>query len=101
MPYAAPTTALAAALYATRQKETYFKAETGTVLVGADGKVSFVASASGKHTQLSVDPAQRDKVLAAYVELATAKVVPPQRFRPAAADAAKPPADPVKFPPKP
>ncbi len=101
MPYAAPTTALAAALYATRQKETYFKAETGTVSVGADGKVSFVASASGKHTQLSVDPAQRDKVLAAYVELVTAKVVPPQRFRPAAADAAKPPADPVKFPPKP
>ena len=101
MPYGASTTALAAALYATRQKEPYFKAETGTVTVGSDGRLGFVASASGKHTQLSVDPAMKDKVLAAYVELASAKVVLPQRFRPNAADAAKPPVDPVKLPPKP
>ncbi|HXJ44533.1 MAG TPA: hypothetical protein VNH18_34925, partial [Bryobacteraceae bacterium] len=96
MPYDAPTTAMAAALYATRQKETYFKvSEPGTLSISTDGKVSFTASPQGKHQQLSLDPAQKDKVLAAYVELASAKVVLPQRFRPAAAAA-----DPGKVPPK-
>ncbi len=97
MPYDAPTTAMAAALYAARPKEPFFKTETGTVTIGADGKVSFSASGSGKHTQVSIDPSQKDKALAAYVELATAKVVPPQRRGPPPAAAA----DPVKLPPKP
>jgi hypothetical protein len=103
MPYDAPATAVAAALHAVRQKEAYFKvSEPGTLSIGTDGKIAFAPSAQGKHTQLSLDPAQKDKVQQLYVELATAKVVPPQRFRPpVAADAAKPadPADAVKVQP--
>ena len=104
MPYDAPTTAMAAALHATRMKEPYFKvSEPGTLSIGADGKLAFAPSAQGKHTQLSLDPAQKEKVQQLYVELATAKVIPPQRFRPPVADADKKaddPADAVKVLPK-
>jgi len=65
-----------------------------------DGKTTFTASAQGKHQNLTVDPAQKEKVLQAFVDLASAKPVPPQRFRPpAAADQKKAdPADAVVVP---
>jgi hypothetical protein len=60
--YDAPATALAAALYAVRTDQNYF-------------------TLSGR--QLSVDPAQKEKIQQAYIELASTKPVGrPVRFRP-------------------
>jgi inosine-uridine nucleoside N-ribohydrolase len=111
MPYDTPSFAMSAALYAARPKEGYFKvSDAGSITVGADGKTAFTASAQGKHQYLIPDPAQKDKIIAAYVELASAKPVVRQRFQqkkaddPAAADLqkkAEDPADKVVIPPKP
>jgi len=86
MPYDAPATALAAALYAVRPKENYFKvSDPGGITVADSGVTQFTASASGRHRYLIADPAQKEKLIAAYVELASAKPGPrPQRFRPPA-----------------
>jgi hypothetical protein len=73
----APSWALAAGLYAVRPLENYFKlSEPGTVAIGADGAAKFTASADGKHRNLIVDPAQKEKVLQVFVELASTKAVP-------------------------
>jgi hypothetical protein len=74
---------MAAALYAGRPKEGYFKvSDPGTIAIHDDGRVSFTTNPQGKHQQLMLDPAQKDTVLKAYVDLASAKPVIPQRFRP-------------------
>jgi len=101
MPYDAPSWDMAAALYGGRPKEGYFKLSgQGTILVHDDGSTSFDNSDKGKHQYLILDREQKDRILKAYVELASAKPVPPKRFRPAdAADALeeqkKPAADPA------
>jgi len=84
MPYDAPSAALAAALQSVRAQQNYFKlSEPGTIQVGDDGSTRFAPSADGKHRYLILDPAQKDKVLQAYTELASTKQVPrPTRFRP-------------------
>ncbi len=91
MPYNTPAGAMAAALQAGRPKEGYFKlSDMGTVAVQDDGRTTF-APGSGKHQYLIADPAQKDKVIQAYVDLASAKPVFPQRFRPpVAVDLQKP-----------
>lgn len=77
MPYDAPSTAMAAVLYAVRQKENYFKvSDPGTISVQEDGSTKFTPSANGRHRYLIADPAQKDKIIAAYIELASAKPVP-------------------------
>ncbi len=84
MPYDAPSRDLAAALYAGRPQENYFKlSDTGTISVDNSGRTSFGASAKGKDRYLILDPAQKDKIVKTYVELASAKPVPPRRFKPA------------------
>lgn len=71
-----PSGAMAAALHA-GSKESLFKlSEPGTISVADDGRAVFVASADGKHRNLAVDPATKDKLLAAYLELASTKQVP-------------------------
>jgi hypothetical protein len=84
MPYDAPVAAMAAALYAVRPQEGYFKlSDTGRIAVLDDGRTRFSPSAEGRHRYLIVDPAQHERVIAAYTELASAKPVPRQpRFRP-------------------
>ena len=59
MPYDAPSCAMAAALYAARPQEKYFAVEKG---------------------RLVLDAAQKDRIVQAYVELASAKPVPRRRF---------------------
>lgn len=77
MPYDAPTTAMAAVLYAVRSKEQLFQlSEPGVVSVSDDGSTKFTASDAGRHRYLKLDPAQREKVEQTYVELASAKPVP-------------------------
>ncbi len=104
MPYDTAPWAMSAALYAGRPKEGYFKlSEPGTISLRDDGRTVFKPSAQGVHKYLIQDPAQRDKVVQAYVELASAKPVIRLRFRPDAADQQKEadPADKAAVPQKP
>jgi inosine-uridine nucleoside N-ribohydrolase len=83
MPYDAPTSAMAAVLYAAQPQEGYFKlSDPGTVSVMDDGRTRFAGSPSGKHRYLVLDPAQTDRILKAYTEVASAKPVPPAPRRP-------------------
>jgi hypothetical protein len=84
MPYDAPGTPLAAALYAARPKEGFFKlSEPGTISVTDDGRTRFVASAGGKHRFLIAEADQKEKVRQIYAEVVSAKPVPrAPRFRP-------------------
>jgi hypothetical protein len=95
MPYDAPTTALAAVLYATHPQENYFNlSESGTISVLEDGRTKFTPASDGKHRYLILAPALRERLLKTYIEVASAKPVPRQpRFR-------RPP-PPVVAPPKP
>lgn len=83
MPYDAPAPAMAAVLYSIRPKENYFKlSEPGIFTVLDDGQTKFTPSAEGKHRQLIFDPEQKERVLKAYTEIASAKPVVKPRFRP-------------------
>jgi hypothetical protein len=87
MPYNAPSWAMTAALFAARPKEGYFKLSgPGRVSVDAEGRTSFAPAEKGNHQYLMMDPAQKEKIVLAYVDLATTKYVPRQRFGKAAAD---------------
>jgi hypothetical protein len=73
----APSWALVAALHAVRPQEGYFKlSEPGTISTADDGRTSFAPSAEGKHRNLLADPAAKEKVTAAFLELASTKQVP-------------------------
>ena len=65
-----------------------------------DGRTRFTPAAVGRHRYLVMDPAQKEKVVQAYVELASAKPAPrqTQRFRPNQKKEAAPPppAEPAK-----
>lgn len=89
MPYDAPSWAMTAALYAGRPNAGYFRvSESGVFSVTADGALSFSARADGKHQSLILDPAQKDRILTDYVQLASAKPVPRRFFKkPDVADA--------------
>jgi mono/diheme cytochrome c family protein len=93
MPYDASTRAMAAVLYAAQPNENYFKlSEPGTVKILDDGRTEFTAAPNGKHRYLIDDPAQKDRVIEAYVKLASAQPPPPPQRRgapPAAKEAAK------------
>lgn len=94
MPYDAPSWAMTAALYAGRPHAGYFKvSDSGSFDVKGDGSLAFTPRTDGKHASLLFDPAQKDKILADYVELASAKPAPPRRFKKPDAAAAKPAAD--------
>jgi hypothetical protein len=84
MPYDAPAVALAAALYAVRPRENYFKlSDPGTVTVSGDGRIRLAAAAAGKHRTLIADPAQKERIQQIYAETASTKPVGrPQRSRP-------------------
>jgi hypothetical protein len=83
MPYDAPTSAMAALLYAVRPQENYFKlSEPGTISVLDDGRTKFTPSPEGKHRYLILDPERKERVVKTYTEIASAKPVPKQpRFR--------------------
>lgn len=83
MPYDAPTSAMAALLYAVRPQEGYFKlSEPGTIRALDDGRAKFTPSPEGKHRYLILDPEQKERVIKTYIELASAKPAPRQpRFR--------------------
>jgi hypothetical protein len=77
MPYDAPSWAMTAALYAARPAENDFKlSDPGTLSLADGGVVRFTPGPSGKHRQLLLDPAQKDKIVQTYTELVSAKPVP-------------------------
>jgi len=77
MPYDAPVWAMNAALYAVRPKEGYYKlSEPGTISVTDDGRTTFTPSANGKHHYMIYDPAQKDRIVKTFTEIASAKPVP-------------------------
>jgi hypothetical protein len=82
MPYDAPVWAMHSALYAVRPQEGYFKvSDAGTIGVLDDGRTKFTPSANGKHRYLIFDPDQKDRIVKAYTEIASAKPVErPQRI---------------------
>jgi purine nucleosidase len=104
MPYDAPTWAMAAVLQAVRPLEGFFKlSQPGTISLLDDGRTKFTPSADGKHRYLILDPAQKEKILKIYTEIASAKPVPrAQRFRrpqqQQQVEPPKPPPAPVKPP---
>ena len=56
MPYDAPAVAMAAALYAVRPQENYFKlSDPGTVTVGDNGAIRLDPAPAGKHRTLIAD----------------------------------------------
>jgi hypothetical protein len=84
MPYDAPAVAMAAALYAVRPQENYFKlSDPGTVSVGEDGSIRLTPASGGKHRTLIADAGQKDRIQQIYAETASTKPVGrAQRFRP-------------------
>jgi hypothetical protein len=89
--YDFPAYDLAAMLHAVHPDQRFFQlSDVGAVSVSEDGRMRFAAGGgAGKVRSLIVDPGQKDKVLKAFVDLASAKpIVPQQRFRPPAAAAA-------------
>lgn len=76
MPYDAPTGDMSAVLYAVHSQDGYFKlSEPGTITVMDDGRTKFTPSAQGKHRYLILDPAQKERILKVYTEVASAKPV--------------------------
>ncbi len=84
MPYDAPSYAMTAVLHAARPTEPDFQlSDPGTLAVADDGRIRFTPGPEGKHQQLVFDPAQKDKIIQLYIELASAKPAGrPARFRP-------------------
>ena len=88
MPYDAPTASADAGLFAVRSTASLFKlSEPGTFRVSAAGAVELEPSASGRHRRLIFDEAQKDNVVKALTELASAPPRPPAGRRGARPDA--------------
>jgi len=70
-------------LYAVRPQEGYFKLSSpGTIGVLDDGRTKFTPSLEGKHRYLILDPAQKERIVKTYTEIASAKpVARAPRFR--------------------
>jgi hypothetical protein len=99
-PYDPPSYDMAGSLYAVHPDQGFFQlSEPGSIAVAENGRLSFAPGPAGKVRSLIIDPAQKEKILKAYTELASAKpAVPQQRVRPPqkAAEVPKPPAAPAK-----
>jgi inosine-uridine nucleoside N-ribohydrolase len=77
MPYDAPTTAMAAALYAVRPDEGYFQvSEPGTITVLDDGRTRFTPTADGKHRYLTLNPDKKEQIVKTYTEVVSAQPAP-------------------------
>jgi len=74
MPYDTPSWDLSAVLYAGRPQGNYFKlSDPGRITVLDDGRTKFAPAADGKHRYLILDPAQKENIIKAYIELASEK----------------------------
>ncbi|MGH9962227.1 MAG: nucleoside hydrolase, partial [Pyrinomonadaceae bacterium] len=77
MPYDSPTWDMSAVLHAVRPDAGYFKlSDPGTISVLDDGRTKFTTSTVGKHRYLILDPAQKERIIQTFTEVASAKPVP-------------------------
>jgi hypothetical protein len=82
MPYDAPSWDMAAMIYAVHADSGFFQlSEPGTIQVLDDGRLGFHPSPEGKQKSLSFVPAEKDKIVQAYIDVAGAKPVPRPSFR--------------------
>lgn len=80
MPDDAAAQALAAVLHAANPKERYFRLlEPGNIRVSENGLTRFSPEHNGKHRYLIPDPAQRDRIQAAYIAGVGTQPVAPRR----------------------
>ena len=104
MPYDAQCWDLTSVLYAVRPDGGFFKlSEPGTISVSDDGNTKFTPGTGAKHRYLILDPAQKERIVKTFVELASAKPVPRvPRFRrqQEQKQAPAPPKPPATEPPK-
>jgi hypothetical protein len=64
-------------LYAVQPDESYFTlSEPGTITVLDDGRTRFAPQADGRHRYLTVDPAQKPRVITQYTSLVSAQPAP-------------------------
>jgi hypothetical protein len=83
MPYDAPSYDIAGVLYAVHPESGLFSlSEPGSLVVDDGGRLKFTAGSGGKVRSLMVDPARRNKIIETYIEIASAKPVPPAVRRP-------------------
>jgi hypothetical protein len=83
MPYDAPSYDMAAALYAVRpQSELYPLSAPGSLSVDDAGKFRFTVGGAANVRSMTVDPAQTDKIIQTYIEVASARPVPRPVKRP-------------------
>ena len=89
MPYDAPSTALAALLYAAQPEGDEVRlSEAGTISVQDNQRTRFTPSANGSHRYLLANPARAQSLLAQYTSLVSAPPVPRPVIK------RKPPAEP-------
>jgi hypothetical protein len=96
MPYDAPSYDLAAAHYAVHPDSGFFQlSQPGSLTVSDDGRIVF-KEGGGQVQSLRVDPAKKEQLVAAFLEISGTKPVAPQpRTRPPAVKTdATPPATP-------
>jgi hypothetical protein len=83
MPYDAPSYDMAGALYAVHPESGLFSlSEAGSLAVDDGGRFKFTAGGGGKVRSLMVDSARKNKIIETYIEIASAKPVPPAVRRP-------------------
>ena len=83
MPYDAASYDMAAVIYAVHSENGLFGlSDFGSLSVDDGGKLKFSAGGAGKVRSLMVDPAKKAKIIETYIEIASARPVPPQVKRP-------------------
>jgi hypothetical protein len=98
MPYDAPASPAAAALFAAHEKENLFKlSEPGKLRISASGAIELEPASDGKHRRLLVDTAQKDTVLKELTEYASLPPHPPSGRRGANANAKADPKEPQQI----
>lgn len=83
MPYDAPCYDMSGALYAVHPEKGLFSlSDPGSLVVDDGGRLRFTAGGGGRVRSLLVDAARKNKIIETYIELASAKPVPPPARRP-------------------
>jgi hypothetical protein len=80
MPYDAPSSAMAAVLYAVHPDKGFFKvSDPGTMTILADGRGRFSPGSQGKHRQLTAELEQKEKIVQAYRQIVSTKPPEPRQ----------------------
>jgi inosine-uridine nucleoside N-ribohydrolase len=79
-PTDATTAGLAAALYAVKSQENFFKlSEPGEIKILDDNRIGFSPGLGGRRRYLIVEPETKDRLLTSYIQMASARPIPPAK----------------------